>query len=225
MTAVHKGSLTTLVIPKSPTRPLWCFPGPPARLWVRTGRPGGQGHQARRSAAVLPSCPASPGTAAHRGGHMADGTSSCAPARCSRALPLDDHRDGVQRQRRTASCHPRSAVCGRAALCASGLGEWGEHHLFRRGGVLEQHAEHHQDGVEGSHHLWPAVGAVSAHTPASARDGTLEAHRLGYIAEAGRARPRPPTAREHTAPCRVCSPRLSGPLRRRQRLAMYPHSS
>ena len=225
MTDVHKASLTTLGVPKSPPRPPWCFPGPPARQWLRTDRPGGQGHQALRSAAVLPSCPASPGTAAHRGGHMADGTSSCAPARCSRALLLDGHRYDVKRQRPTASCHPRSAACGRAALCASGLGGCCQQHLFRRRGVLEQHAEHHQDGVEGSHHLWRAVGAVSAHTPASARDGTLEAHRLGYIAEAGRGRPRPLTARQHTAPCRVCCPHLSGPLRRRQRLAMYPHSS
>ena len=215
-------SLTTIVIPKSPPRPFRRIPGPPACQWVRTDWPGGQGHQAQQSAAVLPLCPASPGTAAHRGGHMADGTSSCAPARCSRALLLDGHRHDVKRQRPTASCHPRSAACGRAALCASGLGGCCEQHLVRRRGVLEQHAEDHQDGVEGSHHLWPAVGAVSAHTPASARDGTLEAHRHGYIAEAGRGRPRPPTAGAHTRRGPVCAPRLSGPLRRRQRLAMYP---
>ena len=153
------------------------------------------------------------------------GTRSCVPPRYGRALPLGSHRHHVNRQRPTASCHPRSAACDRAALCASGLGGCCEQHLVRRRGVLEQHAEHHQDGVEGSHHLWRAVGAVSAHTPASAWDGTLEAHQHGYIAEAGRGRPRPLTARQHTAPCRVCCPHLSGPLRRRQRLAMYPHSS
>ena len=62
MTAGLKRSLTTLIIPKSPPRPFRCFPGLPARQWVRTVRPGGQGHQARRSAAVLTSCAASPGT-------------------------------------------------------------------------------------------------------------------------------------------------------------------
>ena len=153
------------------------------------------------------------------------GTRSCVPPRYGRALPLGSHRDHVNRQRPTASCHPRSAACGRAALCASGLGGCCEQHLFRRRGVLEQHAEHHQDGVEGFHHLGRAEGAVSAHTPASARDGTLEAHRLGYIAEAGRGRPRPPTARYHTARCRVWYQHLSGWLRRRAGLAMYPHRS
>ena len=77
-----------------------------------------------------------------------DGTSSCVPARCSRGLPLDGHRVDVQRQRRTASCHPRSAVCGRAALCASGLGEQREQHLVRVQGVHDQHAEHHEDSAE-----------------------------------------------------------------------------
>ena len=113
---------------------------------------------------------------------MVDGTSSCAPARCSRALPLDSHRDGVQRQRRTASCHPRSAVCGRAALRASGLGEWCEQHLVRRRGVQEQHAEHHQDGVEGFHRLEPALGRVTAHTATSAVDGRCCA-RLGPLSQ------------------------------------------
>ena len=119
---------------------------------------------------------------------MVDGTSSCTPARCSRALPLDGHRDGVQRQRRTASCHPRSAVCGRAALRASGLGEWCEQHLVRRRGVQEQHAEHHQDGVEGFHYLEPALGRVAAHTPTSARGGRCCA-RLGPLSQSQGAAP------------------------------------
>ena len=46
----------------TPPRPPWCFSGPPARLWVRTARPAGQGHQDQRSAAILTSCTASPGT-------------------------------------------------------------------------------------------------------------------------------------------------------------------
>ena len=62
MTAGLKRSLTTLIIPKSPPRPFRCFPGLSARQWVRTVRSGGQGHQDRRSAAVLTSCAASLGT-------------------------------------------------------------------------------------------------------------------------------------------------------------------
>ena len=161
----------------------------------------------------------------HRGRHTVHTTSFCSAASPRRAKPRCTHRKVVERQCQTSSCRTRSAACSQAVLCASGLGGCCEQHLVRRRGVLEQHAEHHQDGVEGSHHLWPAVGAVSDHTQASAWDGTLEAHRLGYIAEAGRGRPQPPTARYHTAPCRVWYPHLSGSLRRRQRLAMYPHSS
>ena len=55
-------------------------------------------------------------------------------------------------------------------------------------------------------------------------DGRLgtAAHQKGYMAEAGSACSRCPTARYHTARCRVCCPHLSGWLRRRAGLAMYP---
>ena len=94
---------------------------------------------------------ASLGTGAHRGGHRVYSASSCVPPRCSRALPLDGHRDDVQKQRRPASCHPRSAACDRVALCASVLGERCEQHLVRRRRVHEQHVEHHQDSAEECH--------------------------------------------------------------------------
>ena len=106
-----------------------------------------------------------------RGTHMAGGASSCSAARHREAEPLCTDRKVVERQCQTSSCRARSAGCGQAGLCASGLGGGWERCLVGRCGSAEQHGEHRLDGAEARKPWQPSLAAAGAHTPTSPGDG------------------------------------------------------
>ena len=154
---------------------------------------------------------------------MVDGTSSCVPARCSRALPLDGHRDGVERQCRTASCHPRSAACGWASCVQAGWASGVSITCFVEEACWSSMPSTtrmvSKDPITCGQQWVPSVPTLQRRRRMGrwrrTDKGTLR--RQAELARNLRLLDR--THGEGLCAIHTC------PLRRRRRLAMYPHSS
>ena len=147
------------------------------------------------------------------------------------AKPLCMHRLPVHWQCLTAASRQPSQRTGWSAHTLTSVRHTLATCQSRRAYELLDHEDHGLDGGDQLQPLGPPAGRAAAAEAVATADGRLEGHHAAPVRVHGGGRMSSlassdcMAATQHDARCRVCRPHLSGLLRCRAGLAMYPHCS